>query len=208
MVLIYRKSLKLSYVKGGVGDIVNLISIECNRIAEACVYLHYLWSAAFECIVLLLLAYYNIGVAAFAPLALVIFILFPAEFYLAVKSSSSACKLTALITKRVYLMSEILTAIKLIKFYTWEKYYREKVTAMRQQEIDEMRTELRLKISSFTIVFTAPAVAICVAMSVYHALGNGLTPHVVFTLLFLLNTLRYPLLFLPNAERSINGEYY
>ncbi|KAJ3270542.1 Multidrug resistance-associated protein 1 [Terramyces sp. JEL0728] len=205
MVLIYRKSLRLSYVKGGVGDIVNLISIECNRIAEACVYLHYLWSAAFECVVLLLLAYYNIGVAAFAPLALVIFILFPAEFYLAVKSSSSACKLTALITKRVYLMSEILTAIKLIKFYTWENYYREKVAAMRQQEINEMRTELRLKISSFTIVFTAPAVAICVAMSVYHALGNGLTPHVVFTLLFLLNTLRYPLLFLPNAERSING---
>ncbi|KAJ3258950.1 Multidrug resistance-associated protein 1 [Boothiomyces macroporosus] len=199
------KNWNENYVKGGVGDIVNLISIECNRIAEACVYLHYLWSAAFECIVLLLLAYYNIGVAAFAPLALVIFILFPAEFYLAVKSSSSACKLTALITKRVYLMSEILTAIKLIKFYTWEKYYREKVTAMRQQEIDEMRTELRLKISSFTIVFTAPAVAICVAMSVYHALGNGLTPHVVFTLLFLLNTLRYPLLFLPNAERSING---
>ena len=27
MVMIYRKSLRLSYVKGGVGDIVNLISI-------------------------------------------------------------------------------------------------------------------------------------------------------------------------------------
>ena len=50
MVLVYRKSLKLSYVKGGVGDVVNLISNDCNRIAEACVNGHYLWSAALECI--------------------------------------------------------------------------------------------------------------------------------------------------------------
>jgi hypothetical protein len=34
---------------------VNLISVECNRVAEACVFLHYLWSAAFECIGLFLI---------------------------------------------------------------------------------------------------------------------------------------------------------
>lgn len=50
MVLVYRKSLKLSYVKGGVGDVVNLISNDCNRIAEACVNGHYLWSAFLECV--------------------------------------------------------------------------------------------------------------------------------------------------------------
>jgi hypothetical protein len=46
MVLIYHKSLKLSYVKDGVGNIVNLISNECNRIAEAAVHWHSFWSAA------------------------------------------------------------------------------------------------------------------------------------------------------------------
>lgn len=50
MVLIYRKSLRLSCVPGGIGDIVNLISNDCNRVAEACVNWHYLWSAAFECL--------------------------------------------------------------------------------------------------------------------------------------------------------------
>jgi hypothetical protein len=50
MVLIYRKSLKLSYIRGGVGDVVNLISNDCNRIAEACVNGHYLWAAVLECI--------------------------------------------------------------------------------------------------------------------------------------------------------------
>jgi hypothetical protein len=50
MVMIYRKSLRLSYLRGGVGDVVNLISNDCNRIAEACVNAHYLWASALEAI--------------------------------------------------------------------------------------------------------------------------------------------------------------
>lgn len=205
MVMIYRKSLKLSYVKGGVGDIVNLISVECNRIAEACVFLHYLWSAAFECLVLLIWSLLDIGVAALAPFALVILVLFPLQYFLAINASSSACDLTELITKRVHLMSEVLTAIKLIKFYTWEQYYRKKITDMRAKEMDVMRKELIFKIMSFAIVFATPAIVTCVAVVLYKAIGYELTAQHIFTLLFLLNTLRYPLLFLPNAERNING---
>ena len=48
MVLVYRKSLRLSFLRGGVGDIVNLISNECNRVAEACVTAHYFWAAFVE----------------------------------------------------------------------------------------------------------------------------------------------------------------
>jgi hypothetical protein len=42
----------------------------------------------------------DIGVAALVPCAIVILILFPLQFFFAVKASSSACKLTGLITKR------------------------------------------------------------------------------------------------------------
>lgn len=191
MVMIYRKSLRLSYVKGGVGDIVNLISIECNRVAEACVFLHYIWSAVFECVVLLIWSLLDIGIAALAPLALVIFILFPLQFFLAVNASSSAVKFTTLITKRVHLMSEVLTAIKLIKFYTWEGYYKKKISDMRTKEMEQMRKELQYKIASFAIVFATPAVMTCLAVALYKALGHELTPQRVFTLLFLFNTLRF-----------------
>ncbi|KAH6575317.1 hypothetical protein BASA62_001985 [Batrachochytrium salamandrivorans] len=159
MVLIYRKSLRPSYVKGGVGDVVNLISNECNRIAESCVNWHYFWSAALECAVL--------------------------------------------VTQRVHLMSEILTAIKLIKFYAWETYYRKKVTQMRELEILEMRKALLTKVSSFTVVFIAPVVATAVCIVTMYNISGVPQPHVAFTLLSLFNTLRYPLAFLPNAERSI-----
>ena len=50
MVLIYRKSLKLSSAHGGIGNIINLLSNDCNRVAESFVNFHFLWSSALEII--------------------------------------------------------------------------------------------------------------------------------------------------------------
>ncbi|KAJ1328496.1 hypothetical protein BSLG_010228 [Batrachochytrium salamandrivorans] len=203
MVLIYRKSLRLSYVKGGVGDVVNLISNECNRIAESCVNWHYFWSAALECAVLLGFAIIEVGVAAVPTMVVILVILLPLQYALARYSSTMSYRTTVLVTQRVHLMSEILTAIKLIKFYAWETYYRKKVTQMRELEILEMRKALLTKVSSFTVVFIAPVVATAVCIVTMYNISGVPQPHVAFTLLSLFNTLRYPLAFLPNAERSI-----
>jgi hypothetical protein len=48
MVLIYEKSLVLARVKGGSGKIVNQISNDCQKIAEACANAQFLWSGALE----------------------------------------------------------------------------------------------------------------------------------------------------------------
>lgn len=48
MVQIFKKSLVLARIKGGAGDIVNLVSNDCQKVADACTNLQYLWSAAIE----------------------------------------------------------------------------------------------------------------------------------------------------------------
>jgi hypothetical protein len=143
--------------------------------------------------------------ASIAPLLLTICVLFPLQYTLARWTSIVSRNVTDLITKRVHLMSEVLTTIKLIKFYTWENLYRMRVNKMRQVEILGMRKELGLKIASFTVVFTAPVLSMCVALAVFASLGNKLTPDILFTNLYLFNTLRLPLMLLPNAERVIDG---
>jgi hypothetical protein len=50
MVQIFKKTLLLARIKGGAGDIVNLVSNDCQKIAEACTNLQYLWSACLEII--------------------------------------------------------------------------------------------------------------------------------------------------------------
>ncbi|KAJ3113679.1 Multidrug resistance-associated protein 1 [Phlyctochytrium bullatum] len=206
MVLVYRKSLKLSYVKGGVGDIVNLISNECNRVAEASVNWHYIWSAILECAIIIALAFYDIGLAAFPAMFLIMFILLPLQFYIAMRSSEVSLQSTGLITKRVHLMSEILTAIKLIKFYAWESFFAKKISRARLSEMNQLRNSMLLRASNCMLVFIAPVVATlaCLLVAIYHN-PESLTAGSVFTLLSLFNTLRYPLLLLPNAVRTFQG---
>ena len=48
MVQIYKKSLVLARIKGGAGNVVNLVSNDCQKIADACTNLQYLWSAVLE----------------------------------------------------------------------------------------------------------------------------------------------------------------
>jgi ABC-type multidrug transport system fused ATPase/permease subunit len=206
MVLVYRKSLKLSYVKGGVGDVVNLISNDCNRIAEACVNGHYLWSAFLECIVIFVLSIVDIGISAIPANILILVVLLPLQYYLARKASAISYEATALITKRVRLLSEMLTAIKLIKFYAWEDYFLSKVNAARKKEVEKERGELINKIAAFMTVFVAPILAVLITLGTYYSI-NGALPDsaIVFSLLALYNTLRYPLLLLPSAERTLTG---
>lgn len=111
MVMIYRKSLMLSYVKGGVGDIVNLISNECNRVAEACVHWHSFWSAVLHCVMLFVVLWIEIGVASLAPMCCIFLFLLPFQYLFARWTSIFSGRVTHLITQRVHLMSEVLTAV-------------------------------------------------------------------------------------------------
>ncbi|KAI9098245.1 hypothetical protein DFS34DRAFT_620123 [Phlyctochytrium arcticum] len=206
MVLIYRKSLRLSYVRGGVSDIVNLISNECNRMAEAAVNWHYAWSAGFECCVIIALAALEVGKAVIPAMILILFFLLPLQFILAKRASAISYRSTALFTKRVHLMSEILTVIKLIKSYAWERFYEQKISAARKREVIEMRRALGMKIGNFIVVFIAPVVAVLACMATHHFVyGHRFSASTVFTILSLFNTLRYPLLLLPSAIRTISG---
>lgn len=69
-------------------------------------------------------------------------------------------------------MSEIITAIKLIKFYAWEKYYLQKVEKRRALEIDLMRRGLIYKIGIYVVVFLAPTFCSFVCLLAFFYLGG------------------------------------
>ncbi|CAJ0826635.1 2238_t:CDS:10 [Entrophospora sp. SA101] len=151
MVLIYRKALKLSTVRGRIGDIVNLVSNDCNR------------------------------------------------------STSS----------RIHLMSEILTAIKLIKFYAWELYFRDRVSRVRRQEWDHILNGIVVKVWTYCVLFGAPILAMLGCLCVRLLINDDdteLDAHTLFTVLALFYTVRYPLFMLPIAVKTtleagpINGD--
>lgn len=206
MVLIYRKSLKLSSLSNGIGNIVNLISNDCNRIAEVCINFHFLWSSVVEAIIIVVIAIIEIGYSALPALFIIIFVLLPLQYFLPKYAATTSLKTTFAVTKRVQLMSEILTVMRLIKMYAWEKFFKNKVNEARKNEMDQIKKALRFKTISFMIVFTAPMLTTFLCLITYQILEKKqMTPSVTFTILSLFNTLRYPMTMLPTAIRSIMG---
>ncbi|CAI2185406.1 19084_t:CDS:10 [Funneliformis geosporum] len=209
MVLIYRKSLRLSSLHGGTRDIVDLVAGDCNRVAESCVNFHFLWSSAVEIIAVIVLALVQLGIAGL-PALFILLILFPIQYKLGRLTSSISNSTTSITSSRIHLMSEILTAIKLIKFYAWESYFRERVGRVRQREWTQLLIGIVVKVWTFCVVFGAPVLAMlgCLCVKVLPAdsdNNNVLDASTMFTVLALFYTVRYPLIMLPIAVRTTLG---
>eukprot|EP00842_Homolaphlyctis_polyrhiza_P004125 jgi/Hompol1/4713/HPOL_003833-RA len=202
--LVYRKSLRVSRLKGGAGEVINILSTDVTRINDAVVNCHFLWAAFVEVVLILGISFYEISLSALPALAFVL-ILLPVQIYLGRRTNDLNREQTATTTERVHLMSEILTAIKLIKFYAWEAPFTAKIEEIRKKEIDIIYRGLLIKTINFTVVFAIPVLVALTCLSTYVATGNQLTASVSFTVLSVFNTLRYPFFMLPMAVKASAG---
>jgi len=94
---------------------VNIISTDVTRINDLVVNFHFLWAGFLEVTLIVTLAFIEIGISAI-PCLLFVLVLTPLQLYLGKLTSDINKTQTQLTTERVHVMSEILTAIKLIKF--------------------------------------------------------------------------------------------
>jgi ABC-type multidrug transport system fused ATPase/permease subunit len=200
--LIYKKSLVLERLKGGAGDVVNLISNDCQRVAEAFNNFHYLWTAAVEITVILVLSGVEVQYSCLPAVGIIVFFVTPLQIYLGILRSRSGYENTNTTSKRVHVMSEILTAIKLIKFYAWEAPFQERIDDIRAHEMKLLLTTLRINAINFAVVFSAPVISALLVLMVQKSLGKPLDGVNGFVIVALYNTFRYPLLMLPLAVNS------
>jgi ATP-binding cassette subfamily C (CFTR/MRP) protein 1/ATP-binding cassette subfamily C (CFTR/MRP) protein 2 len=206
MGLVYRKSLRLSRVKGGAGQVINLLTSEVNKINDAVLNFHFLWGAFVEVVLILCLSFYEIGISALPAVGFVL-ILLPLQMYLGKRTDTLGRGQALKTTERVHLMSEILTAIKLIKFYAWEAPFSKNIAQFRVEEMQFIYDGLINKVVNYTVVFSVPVLVSLSCLSLYVSLGNPLTASVSFTVLSVFNTLRYPFFMLPMAVKSTVGGY-
>lgn len=100
--------------------------------------------------------------------------------------------------ERVKLTSEVLIAIKVIKFYVWEKSFVRNIDSTRVQEMRRLLHFLLWRNLVITMVAIGPVVMSLVSFVTFSAVpGNILLPNVVFTSLSLFNLLRLPLTIVP-----------
>ncbi|KAF9285512.1 hypothetical protein BGZ68_003791 [Mortierella alpina] len=198
---IYQKSLRLSNSARQdftVGEIVNHMSIDAQRIQDLLNYLHVLWSGVFQITVTLYLLYSTMGWSIFAGLA-VMFLMIPLNAKLSVVQQSYEEKHMKYKDSRIKLMNEILNGIRVIKLYAWEGTFLQKILAVRNdQELEMMRKMGYISAAQMFTWASTPFMVSLMTFSVYTlVLGKALTTDVVFSAIALFNLLQFPLAMLP-----------
>ncbi|XP_069682959.1 ATP-binding cassette sub-family C member 10 [Periplaneta americana] len=192
---VYRKTLTLSNTvlsKFSIGEIVNFMSTDTDRIVNSCPSFHAFWSIPFQIGVSFYLLYLQVGVAFVAGVAFTI-ILIPINKFIASKIGELSTKLMSQKDERVKVMAEILRGIRVIKFHVWEDHFIEKIGNLRELELKYLRGRKYLDALCVYFWATTPVLISIFTFVTYVCLGNKLTAATVFTSVALLNMLIGPL---------------
>ncbi|KAK9817530.1 hypothetical protein WJX74_009211 [Apatococcus lobatus] len=198
--LIFRKSLKItSATKGsrGVGAIVNLQSNDGSKIWELIPYLHAMWSAPLQMLVIMMLLVRIIGLwPALAGLVATCSI-GPISAWISSKMEEIRESIMECSDARVKAISELLAGIKAIKLYAWEVPWAERISLLREQELAQIKREAMLNIVGSLLWLAGPILVSLTSLATYTLLGNNLTAAVAFPALALFDLLSQPVNYIP-----------
>jgi ABC-type multidrug transport system fused ATPase/permease subunit len=175
---IYRKALRLSSVTTSVGEIVNLQSNDTSRIYDAMRYGHTIWLTPFIIIGALELSpsdncrspfsylvnagllVQQVGWAAAIIGSAVCLLVIPVQTVIGRLIGSIKRATLPVTDERVRLMHEILSAIKLVKLYNWEKSFMKQTEQTREREMVGLRkVSISKGLNNAWAMWSAPLVA-------------------------------------------------
>uniref|UniRef100_A0A6Q2Z876 ABC-type glutathione-S-conjugate transporter n=1 Tax=Esox lucius TaxID=8010 RepID=A0A6Q2Z876_ESOLU len=200
MGLVYRKSLVINSASRRtctVGEIVNLVSADTQKLMDFVVYFNAVWLAPIEIALCLFFLWQHLGPSALAGIATVILI-FPLNGFIAKKRSKLQVQMKYM-DGRIKLMNEILNGIKILKFYAWEKAFLEQVLGYREKELKALKKS-QILYSISIASFNSSTFLIAFAMFGVYVLTddkNVLDAQKVFVSMALINILKTPLSQLP-----------
>ncbi|XP_065933452.1 ATP-binding cassette sub-family C member 4-like isoform X1 [Magallana gigas] len=135
--LIYRKILKMSsWSKHSTtsGKIINHLSTDLDKFLYAVENFHFCWIGPLEIVAILYLLYQQIGLVSLLTLAVTL-VLLPLQFMLGWICGKLRMKIGAAGDKRIHLMNQIITGMRVIKMYCWEKPFSEIIFNIRGLEV-------------------------------------------------------------------------
>ncbi|KAK3094622.1 hypothetical protein FSP39_004144, partial [Pinctada imbricata] len=210
--LIYRKALTMSNASKKnytVGDIVNLMSVDCQRVQNG-FQLQYEVVSFFVMVGLgLYLVWIEMGLATLGCMAAILIV---AGLNILMGKIQQKIQLAILKMKssRIRLLKEVLNGIKVLKMYTWEPSFTSKLLGIRGGEMKFLGkfanvTSVAILLSAHSPFFmTFSVLLIYVAMS-----GSSyLSAAKVFTAVSTVNILRFSLSMVPYVISGVTQTFY
>ncbi|KAM9675035.1 ATP-binding cassette sub-family C member 4-like [Dama dama] len=205
--MIYCKALRLSNLsmrKTTTGQIVNLLSNDVKRFDQVMTFLHYLWVGPLQAIAVTALLCMEIGISCLVGMAVLIILLLVQSCFGKLFSSLRS-KTAALTDNRIKTMSEVITGIRTIKTYAWEKSFIDLITRLRRNEISKILKSSYLRGMNLAIFFAASKIMIFITFIIAVVLDNRITASRVFLVVMLFETVRFTgTLYFPMAIEKVS----
>uniref|UniRef100_A0A663N7B8 ABC-type glutathione-S-conjugate transporter n=1 Tax=Athene cunicularia TaxID=194338 RepID=A0A663N7B8_ATHCN len=211
--LVYRKILVMSNASrkaATVGEIVNLVSVDVQKLMDLIIYFNGTWLAPIRIIICFVFLWQLLGPSALTSIAVFLFLL-PLNFMITKKRSQFQVSFIQMKHKdeRAKLTNAILSDIKVIKLYGWEKIFMEKVFGIRKQELQALKRSQILFAASLASFHSSTFLIAFVMFAVYTLVDNthvldAQKAFVSLTLISILNTAHSFLPFSINAAVQVN----
>ncbi|KAI4831629.1 hypothetical protein KUCAC02_001165 [Chaenocephalus aceratus] len=204
--MIYNKALCLSSSAMGkttTGQIVNLLSNDVNKFDDVTIFLHFLWVAPLQAAVVVGLLWMEIGPSCLAGMV-VLMILMPMQTMFGRHFSKFRSKTASLTDDRIRMMNEVVSGIRIIKMYAWEKPFSALVSEVRRKEISKIMKSSYLRGLNMASFFCASKIILFITFTLYVLLGNTITASRVFVTVSLYTAVRLTVtLFFPSAIEKL-----
>uniref|UniRef100_A0A667ZRG2 Cystic fibrosis transmembrane conductance regulator n=1 Tax=Myripristis murdjan TaxID=586833 RepID=A0A667ZRG2_9TELE len=204
--MIYRKALCLSSAAMGkttTGQIVNLLSNDVNKFDEVTIFLHFLWVGPLQAAAVVGLLWIEIGPSCMAGMVVLIFLM-PMQTMFGRLFSKFRTKTAVLTDSRIRTMNEVVSGMRIIKMYAWEKPFAALVSEVRRKEISKIMKSSYLRGLNMAFFFTASKIILFITFTFYVLLGNTISASSVFVTVSLYTAVRLTVtLFFPAAIEKL-----
>jgi ABC-type multidrug transport system fused ATPase/permease subunit len=176
------------------GTIINLMAVDSFKVSEICAYLHFLWaSTPVQFVGSIALLYRILGFSSFVGIGMM-GLLLPINMLISNKFNSIQKEILAATDERIHTTNEVLSNIRIIKFFAWEQRFMSLVGEKRSLEIKHIRRRYVVWAFAATVWSGAPIVITLLSFAVYTKVEKkDLVPSIAFTALSLFQILRIPL---------------
>ena len=187
-----------------IGEMTNLIAVNAQTVGDLTTYLNVLWSSPFQITIAIYMLVQYLGVAALLGVATMI-IFIPINLILANRVKKLQTAKLKIQDSRIKMMNEILSGMKVIKFYGWELSFQNIVQQIRKEELDCFKKIGLYNVATSFTWTCAPLVVSIVSFAAFVLLDdkNVLDASTAFVSLSLFNILRFPMTVLPGIISAL-----
>ncbi|XP_069692470.1 ATP-binding cassette sub-family C member 5-like isoform X3 [Periplaneta americana] len=188
LAMLYRKIIRLSNLgEKSIGELINLFANDGQRIFDMVLFGPMIIGGPVVTVCGVLYILWLLG--SWAVLGMLVFLLFyPIQYGISRMMGYLRGKTVAVSDQRVCLMTEILTCIRFIKMYAWEKSFTNLLHKTRSKERNFLQKTAYCQSLSISMAPTIPVISAIVTFLAHISAGNNLTAAQAFPLVSLLNS--------------------